>query len=126
MMRPLHHTGYARVETTPDDVRVVMPREIDLSNAPSIGQEILVLLNAGADPLILDLSGTRFCDSQGVNLIVRAIVRARGLHSRLVLVVPEGGGPRRVLDIYGLTRFIPTTQTLDEARTLIADMPAPS
>ena len=123
MMLPLHPTGFARVETTPDDVRVVMPKEIDLSNAPSIGQEIFVLLNSGADPLILDLSGTRFCDSQGVNLIVRAIVRARGLHSRLALVVPESGGPRRVLDIYGLTRFLPTAPTLDEARMLVSGMP---
>src|SRR3954453_10835157 len=123
-MRPLHTSGYARVETTPDHVRVVMPREIDLSNGPSIGQQVLVLLNAGADPLILDLSGTRFCDSQGVNLIVRAIVRARGLHSRLVLVIPEGGGPRRVLDIYGLTRFLPTAPNLDEAHSLLSDMSA--
>jgi anti-anti-sigma factor len=123
-MRPLHTSGYARVETTPNDVRVVMPHEIDLSNGPSIGQQVLVLLNSGADPLILDLSGTRFCDSQGVNLIVRAIVRARGLHSRLILVIPEAGGPRRVLDIYGLTRFLPTAPSLAEARRLITDMPA--
>src|SRR4051794_26270446 len=123
MMRRPHTTGYARVETTRDDVRVLMPQEIDLSNAPSIGQQVLVLLNAGADPLILDLSETRFCDSQGVNLIVRAIVRARGLHSRIALVIPDGGGPRRVLDIYGLTRFLPTAPSVDEARRLIADMP---
>jgi anti-anti-sigma factor len=126
MMWPLHTTGYARVETTPDDVRVVMPSEIDLSNAPSIGQEILMLLNAGADPVILDFTRTRFCDSQGVSIIVRAIVRARGLHARLVLVMPEGSGPHRVLDIYGLSRFLPTAPSLDEAHLLIADMPQPS
>jgi anti-sigma B factor antagonist len=84
---------------------VVLPAEVDLSNADTIREELLSVLNQGAVLLIADMSRTTFCDSAGVRALVRTFRRAVASASGMCLVV---GTPavRRVLAITGVDRLI--------------------
>jgi anti-anti-sigma factor len=108
------------VESTDAYTRVLFPAEVDLTNAPDISDQLLRLLNTGAHALILDLTGTRFFSSSGINVIIRAHLRASALGARLAAVVPAGGHVRRIFDLVDLPRLITTAGDLDAARTALA------
>jgi len=82
-----------------------MPVEIDLVNAGRVREDLLSVLNRGPTTLIVDMSGTTFCDSAGVNALVRAYKRssASGAEMRLVVTSP---GVQRVLAITGVDGLI--------------------
>jgi anti-anti-sigma factor len=85
---------------------ITLPEEIDISNSEQVREELLSLLNRGPAVLIVDMAETTFCDSAGVNALVRAHKRAtaNGAEVRLVVGSP---GVQRVLDITGVDRLIP-------------------
>lgn len=85
---------------------ITLPEEIDISNSEQVREELLSLLNRGPAVLIVDMAETTFCDSAGVNALVRAHKRAtaNGAEIRLVVTSP---GVQRVLDITGVDRLIP-------------------
>lgn len=85
---------------------ITLPEEIDISNSEQVREELLSLLNRGPAVLIVDMAETTFCDSAGVNALVRAHKRAtaNGAEIRLVVTSP---GVQRVLDITGMDRLIP-------------------
>jgi anti-sigma B factor antagonist len=84
---------------------VSLPVEIDLVNAGQVREDLLSLLNRGPSTLIVDLGGTTFCDSAGVNALVRAYQRACacGAGMRLVVAAPN---VQRVLAITGVDSLI--------------------
>src|SRR5262249_3518169 len=84
---------------------VPLPVEIDLSNADRIREDLLSVVNRGAATLIVDMSGTTFCDSAGVNALVRTLKRATASCTGMRLVVSTHA-VRRVLDITGVDHLI--------------------
>ena len=86
---------------------VVLPAEIDVTNANTAQEELLAALNAGAALLVADMRKTKFCDSAGVSALVRAFRRAaaRGSAMRLAVGTPA---VQRVLSITGVDRLIET------------------
>src|SRR5712691_6283448 len=86
---------------------VTLPVEIDVTNADTIREELLVVMNKGAALLIADMSETNFCDSSGVSALVRAFRRAAtsGTAMRLVVGTPA---VQRVLSISGVDRLVDT------------------
>ena len=90
---------------------ITLPEEIDISNSEQVREELLSLLNRGPAVLIVDMAETTFCDSAGVNALVRAHKRAtaNGAEIRLVVTSP---GVQRVLDITGVDRLIPVYPSL--------------
>ena len=84
---------------------VALPEEIDVTNADSIGEDLLSVLNQGAVLLVADMSKTTFCDSSGVSALVRTFRRAVASSSGLRLVV---GTPavHRVLSLTGVDRLV--------------------
>jgi anti-sigma B factor antagonist len=84
---------------------ITLPGEIDISNSEQVREELLSLLNRGPAVLIVDMAETTFCDSAGVNALVRAHKRAAdsGAEIRLVLA---SRGVQRVLAITGVDRLI--------------------
>jgi len=96
------------------------PSEVDASNAGAIRAQSLHLLDAGADPLILDLSATRFCDCAGVGAIMRVRRRALARRTRLCLVLPDAGAVNRIAVITGLARRLMTTNDLADALDVAA------
>lgn len=91
---------------------VTMPTEIDAVNASAVRQALLALPTHGTAVLIIDMSGTLFCDSAGIQVIVEAYRRATATRTTLRLVATE---VRRVLTLIGVDRIIPIYPTLDEA-----------
>jgi anti-sigma B factor antagonist len=84
---------------------VTMPDEIDITNADAIREELLSVINQGADIMVADLSKTRFCDSTGVSSLVRAFRRATSNGTKMRLVV-GGLAVERVLALTGVDRLI--------------------
>ncbi|GAA2745899.1 MULTISPECIES: STAS domain-containing protein [Kitasatospora] len=72
-----------------------------------------------ADPpqrIVVDCSGLSFCDSTGLNLLLRARLRAEPAGGRLMLAAPT---PivARMLEITGADEVVEVFATLDEALT---------
>ena len=84
---------------------ITLPEEIDISNADQVRDDLLSLLNRGPAVMIVDMAQTTFCDSAGVNALVRAHKRAtaNGADMRLIVTSP---GVQRILNITGVDRLI--------------------
>jgi anti-sigma B factor antagonist len=97
---------------------VQLPDQIDTSNADEVREQLLALLNAGgssAGPLIVDLTGTTFCDSSAVNALLRTHIRASALGCRLYAAMAPGGIVRKVFDITAVSRVISVADDVGSA-----------
>jgi anti-sigma B factor antagonist len=98
-----------------DQVAVVrLPAEIDITNADGIREELLAVVNRGAEVLVADMSQTTFCDSAGVSALVRAFRRATSSGTKMRLVV-GGLAVERVLTLTGVDRLIEVYPSVAEA-----------
>lgn len=93
---------------------VVLPVEIDAVCAGRVGEEIAAALNEGVTVLVADLSGTAFCDSSGVRMLVGAYHAAVSNGTELRLVVPAAS-VRRVFELMGVDALLAVYPTLGEA-----------
>lgn len=102
---------------------VTLAGEIDISNADQVREDLLSILNRGATLLVVDMSATTFCDSAGLNALVRAFKRATasGAGMRLVVSAPS---VLRVLAITGVDHLIDTYPSVAVAMGS-ADQPGP-
>jgi anti-sigma B factor antagonist len=91
-----------------------LPDEIDVTNADTIREELLSVINQGAEILVADLGRTRFCDSTGVSALVRAFRRATSSGTKMRLVV-DSPGVERVLALTGVDRLIEVYPTVGAA-----------
>jgi anti-sigma B factor antagonist len=102
---------------------VSLPAEIDMSNGDQIRNDLLTILNRGATLLVVDMSATTFCDSSGLNALVRAFKRATASGSGMRVVV-SARAVQRVLAITGVDHLIDIYPTVAAAMTA-ADQPGP-
>ena len=94
---------------------VSAPAEIDIANA---GQLRAVLLDAGRRGqarVVVDMTGTRYCDSAGFSALVAAHKWALAEGGGLRLVIPADSRVLRVFTVIGLGRFIPRFASLEQA-----------
>jgi anti-sigma B factor antagonist len=91
------------------------PAEIDTTTAGHLRATFLRWHTRGHITMVVDLTGTQFCDSAGLGVLARAHKRALAEGGELRLVVPADGGVRRVFTVTGLDRFIPHSATLEQA-----------
>jgi anti-anti-sigma factor len=84
-----------------DVVVAALTGELDVSNAGALEQSILLEVGNDAAGLVLDLAGLRFMDSSGVHLLFHLADRLAVRGRRLAVIAPEGGAPRRVLELSG-------------------------
>lgn len=99
---------------------VRLPAEIDLTVADAVREALLSVLNAGALGLVVDMTGTTFCDSAGITALVRAARRAaaNGSTMRLAVTAPP---VLRVLTLVGIDRLIDVYPDVDAARASLPD-----
>lgn len=93
--------------------------EIDLSNAPSIGQAIARGIHHDAEVLILDLTELEYLDSAGIQLIYQLREQLRARAQDLILVLGPDSPAADALRLAGITSRLRITQTLDEARASV-------
>jgi anti-sigma B factor antagonist len=101
---------------------VTAPAEIDIDTAEGFRAALLRAATDGHATIVVDLTGTRFCDSGGLKALDAAHQRALDDGGELRLVLPASGTVVRVLAITGLNRCIPCFTGLDQA--LAAPQPA--
>ncbi len=97
-----------------------LPAEMDLTVADAVREALLSVLNAGALGLVVDMTGTTFCDSAGITALVRAARRAdaNGATMRLAVTVPP---VLRVLTLVGIDRLIDVYPDVDAAVASLPD-----
>ena len=93
---------------------VTTPEEVDISNAERLRTALLEASAHGRGTLVVDMSGTQFCDSSGIHVLVRAHKRAQAEFGELLLVLPATT-VLRVFAITGIDRVIPNFSSLEDA-----------
>jgi anti-anti-sigma factor len=89
--------------------------DIDAANVSAVKQRLEDALGPDALRLIVDLSDTRYVDSAGIDMLLRLGERLRHRRARLILVVREGSGLRRLVDIVGLPTAVALHARLEDA-----------
>ena len=95
---------------------ITLPEHIGVSNAGPIREELLSVINRGAQALIADLTATISCDHADADALARAYQRAliSGTELRIVATAQI---VRRVLALNGLDRPVSIYPSLEEATT---------
>ena len=102
---------------------VALPEHIDVSNAGPIREELLSVINQGAEALIVDMTATISCDRAGADAVARAYQRAVVSRTELRLVVTSAV-VLRMLGMTGVGRLVPVYPSVQAA--LAARSPAAS
>jgi anti-sigma B factor antagonist len=93
---------------------VAVPEEIDITNAAGLRAALLEATAEGSGALVVDMSRTQFCDSAGLNVLVRAHHRLRAEDGEMLLVI-SGATVVRIFAVSGVDHVIRTFPTLEEA-----------
>jgi anti-anti-sigma factor len=109
------------VQWTGRQAQVVLPEHVDVSNAGQIRDELLSVINQGAEALIVDMTATVSCDHAGADAVARAYQRAVASRTELRLVVTSGV-VLRMLGMTGVGRLVPAYPSVEAA--LAARSPA--
>ena len=75
--------------------------EIDMATAPRFRQRLLAVIGAGAQNVVIDLSGVDFIDSTGLGVLMGAAKRVRSNGGDIRLVMTGS----RLADLIELTRL---------------------
>jgi anti-anti-sigma factor len=107
----------ARIVAEPhgDVVAARIEGEIDMSNAPAVGNRLRDLLTNRSEALVVDLSPTTYLDSSGIALLFSLADELQRRQQRLHLVLPEESQLGRAVQITGLDRAVATHRTLTDA-----------
>jgi anti-sigma B factor antagonist len=93
---------------------VTLPQHVAEFNASRIREELLQVISRGAAELVMDMTGTAWCDYEGATAVARAHQRAVASGTQLRLAV-AAETVRRVLTLNGLDRLIPIYRSLEDA-----------
>ena len=93
---------------------VATPVEIDISNSAALRAALLEAAAHGNGTLVVDMSRTQFCDSAGLNVLVRAHKRAEAQGGEVLLVISRDA-VLRIFAVTGIDRLIPNFASLEEA-----------
>src|SRR5947208_2627604 len=95
-------------------VIIALPTEIDMANADRAGQLLGSAFAPGVTTVIADMTATRFCDSSGISMLVRAHKQATANGTRLRLVVPATA-VLRSLALASIDHLLPIYPSLSTA-----------
>jgi anti-sigma B factor antagonist len=94
---------------------VTAPAEIDATSAGQLRAVLAEWAARGHTTLVVDLTGTQFCDSVGLTALVRAYQQAVVDNGDLRVVLPASGSVPRVFTLAGLDQLIPHFTGLEQA-----------
>jgi anti-anti-sigma factor len=106
----------ATIRTTElDAVSVVeVAGDVDMPDATKLGALLAAIVDRGPAGLVVDLSGTAFFYSAGINALISATKRARD-RGVAMTVVAAHRAVLRPLQLTGLAEVLTIRQTLDQA-----------
>jgi anti-anti-sigma factor len=94
---------------------VTAPPELDITTADQLRAVLLDTAARGHATAVVDLTGTRFCDSYGLHTLLRAHKLAQADGGELRLVTPADGIVPRIFALTCLGTLIPCFASLEEA-----------
>lgn len=92
-----------------------LPTDVDLANAAEIGERLSVAVAQVTRAVIIDLSGTRYLDSAGLDMLLRLSGMLRQGRRRLLLIVPEEAPLRRLLEYAAIPPILTAYPELEAA-----------
>ena len=104
-----------RVEMVSGMPVVAAPAAIDITTADELRRILLDSVADGHATVVVDMTGTQLCASDGFSVLVGAHRRAVAKGGGLRLATAADGSVARALDLTGVGRFIPTFSSLKEA-----------
>jgi anti-sigma B factor antagonist len=106
---------------------VATPAEIDVTTAAELRAALLHAAGHVSPVIVVDMTGTLFCDSAGLHALIAAQKRALAENAGLRLVIPADGVVPRVFTLTGLDRFIPCYASVADAlaETAVGASPEP-
>jgi len=107
-------------ETAGPRAIVALPGEIDITNSAAIKASLLLVLD-GPGLVIADMTGTTFCDSSGLRMLIVARDRAAASGCTLRIVIRPDSSVARSLAILGMDRVLPIYASVADA--MPADLP---
>jgi anti-anti-sigma factor len=99
------------------------PAAIDITTSGELRAVLLQWHSHGHSTVVVDLTGTEFCDLAGLHELTRAHQRAVADGGGLRLVTPAHGPFPRIFTLTGLDGIIPHFATVEEA---LAQLPVTS
>lgn len=103
---------------------VAAPAEIDITNAAGLRAALREAAGHGNGTVVVNMSQTRFCDSAGLHVLVRAHQRAQA-EGGAVRLAACGVHVRRLLAVTGIGRMIPHFPAMDQALPQTPHHPRP-
>jgi len=95
-------------------VIVALPAEMDVTNCDGVAATLAAAVDNAA-LVIADMTGTAFCDSAGVHVLLAAHQRAAARDCELRVAVRTGDSVARVLAIVGLDRILNVYASVGDA-----------
>jgi anti-sigma B factor antagonist len=89
--------------------------EVDMTNAAFVREELLGAVPNDVIALVVDLSGCRYLDSAGIEVLFDLSRRLARRRQELRLVVPEGSPLGRVLALTDVASVAPVHASLQSA-----------
>ena len=89
-VRTSHREGTARIE---------LHGELDIGTAPKLDEAVDQALDDGCREVVLDLAGTTFMDSTGLNALIRAARTVDSRRGTMAVLSPRGSEARVVIEI---------------------------
>ena len=93
---------------------IAVPAEIDIANAHALRGALLAAGDSDHATVVLDMTQTAFCDSNALNVLVRARNRAAAGGGEVRLVIRETA-LLRIFAVTGIDRMFPIFASLPEA-----------
>ena len=93
----------------------VVDGEIDASNALDLSDRLRAPLTNRSLALVVDLEGTSYVDSAGINLLFALELELRQRRQRLYLIVPDESPIARIFEIAAVPGLIATHPTREAA-----------
>jgi anti-sigma B factor antagonist len=96
-------------------VIVAFPPEIDDANAEQACGQLYEAFASGATVVIADLTATTFCDSSGIQQLMRAHAHAMSVGAQLRVGVSPNGAVARVVELMGVGEALHVYANTDDA-----------
>jgi anti-anti-sigma factor len=93
---------------------VTLPKEIDIANAESVYELLAAVAAQSPEVVTADLTSTNFCDSAGLNSLLRASRAISDHNGKLRLALGQSPA-RRVIQLTGIDQVVPVFTSVDEA-----------
>ena len=94
---------------------VTAPAEIDITAADQLQAILFDLRARGHTTVVVDMTGTQFCDPAGIFELALAHQRVQADGGGLRLVMPAASAVLRVFTMTGLDRLVPCYASRDDA-----------